>query len=211
MNNALTVFNYKNKNVRTTLIDDEPWFVAKDIAEVLGYTWNGSQRIAHIPEEWRGVTSVVTPFGKQEMAVISERGLYFFLGRSDKSTALPFQKWFAGDVMPQIRKTGSYNKTPTTMLEALELAIDTEKKRLLLEQQNAMLQIKLDENKEYYTVKRVAALNNILWKTLDWRGLKNTSQAMEQEIQKAFDANYENVNAYHISVWKHEYPNLMYD
>jgi prophage antirepressor-like protein len=94
--------------VRAVLIDGEPWFVAKDVAEALDYTWNGSARIEHVPEEWRGVTSVVTPSSQQDMAVLSEQGLYFFLGRSDKPKALPFQKWLAGEVLPAIRKTGRY-------------------------------------------------------------------------------------------------------
>jgi hypothetical protein len=89
-----------------------PWFVAKDVVEALGYTWNGTARIAHVPEEWRGVTSVVTPSGKQEMAILSEQGLYFFLNRSDKPAAMPFQKWIAGEVVPSIRKTGSYAAPP---------------------------------------------------------------------------------------------------
>ena len=83
----------------------EPLFVAKDVALALGYEWNGNARIAHIPAEWRGVTSVVTPSGTQEMVVLIEQGLYFFLGRSDKPKALPFQKWLTGEVLPAIRKT----------------------------------------------------------------------------------------------------------
>jgi prophage antirepressor-like protein len=104
--------------IRTVIKDGEPWFVAKDIAERLGYVWNGIQRISHIPEEWRGVTSVVTPFGNQEMSVISEQGLYFFLNRSDKPSALPFQKWIAGEIIPSIRKHGAY-MTPDTIEKAL--------------------------------------------------------------------------------------------
>jgi len=105
----LTIFQFEEgRVVRTLERDGELWFVAKDVAEALGYTWNGTQRIEHVPEEWRGVTSVVTPSGRQEMAVISEQGLYFFLGRSGKDTALPFQKWIAGDVVPSIRKKGYY-------------------------------------------------------------------------------------------------------
>jgi len=73
-----------------------PWFVAKDVARALGYEWNGAARIAHVPEEWKGVTSVVTPSGTQEMLCLTEQGLYFFLARSDKPKALPFQKWLAG-------------------------------------------------------------------------------------------------------------------
>lgn len=86
----------------------EPWFVAKDVARALGYQWNGQKNIQHVPEEWRGVTSVQTPSGEQEMLTLSEPGLYFFLGRSDKPGALPFQKWLAGDVLPTLRKTGRY-------------------------------------------------------------------------------------------------------
>lgn len=95
-------------SVRCIVRDGEPWFVAKDVAEALEYTWNGAARIEHVPEEWRGVTSVVTPSGDQEMLILSEQGLYFFLGRSDKPKALPFQKWLAGEVLPSIRKTGRY-------------------------------------------------------------------------------------------------------
>ena len=96
----------------------EPLFVAKDVALALGYEWNGTARIVHVPAEWRGVTSVVTPSGTQEMVVLTEQGLYFFLGRSDKPKALPFQKWLAGEVLPAIRKHGGY-LTPKKLEEAL--------------------------------------------------------------------------------------------
>lgn len=95
-------------NVRIVMQDGEPWFVAKDVAEALDYQWNGASRIAHVPDIWKGATSVVTPSGMQEMLVLSEQGLYFFLGRSDKPKALPYQMWIAGDVVPQLRKTGMY-------------------------------------------------------------------------------------------------------
>jgi len=112
--NQLQLFKYQDKEVRTVTLNGEPWFVAKDIAEVLGYTWNGVARIEHVPEQWRGVTSVVTPSGQQQMAVLSEQGLYFFLGRSDKQCALPFQMWLSGDVLPTIRRHGAY-MTPETL------------------------------------------------------------------------------------------------
>ena len=65
----------------------------------------------------------MTPRGPQEMAVLTERGLYFFLGRSDKSKALPFQKWIAGDVLPAIRKTGSYSTPAAPAPSPLVVAI----------------------------------------------------------------------------------------
>ena len=67
-------FEFESKSVRVVKRDDgDPLFVAKDLAEGLGYVWNGTARIEHVPEEWRGVTSVVTPSGVQEMAVLTER------------------------------------------------------------------------------------------------------------------------------------------
>lgn len=56
--------------VRIVMRNGEPWFVARDVAEALGYTWSGS-RFSHVPEEWKGMTSVVTPGGEQEMLTIS--------------------------------------------------------------------------------------------------------------------------------------------
>lgn len=120
-------------SVRVVMKDGEPWFVARDVAEALGYTWSGS-RIAHVPDEWKGVTSVVTPGGTQEVATLSEPGLYFFLGRSDKPAALPYQKWIAGDVAPSIRRTGGYlldkpDDTPESiMARAVLIAQDTIKR-----------------------------------------------------------------------------------
>lgn len=113
MTNQIVPFQFENNQIR--VVNDaagEPLFVAKDVAEALEYTWNGTSRIDHVPTEWRGVTSVVTPSGIQQMAVLTEQGLYFFLGRSDKPKALPFQKWLAGEVVPSIRKTGAYRVLP---------------------------------------------------------------------------------------------------
>ena len=98
--------------VRTTTYNGEIAFVAKDVAEKLGYTWSGTSRVEHVPAKWRGVTSVVTPSGTQEMVILTEQGLYFFLARSDKPLAVPYQEWIAGEVIPSIRKTGVYSVAP---------------------------------------------------------------------------------------------------
>lgn len=99
--------------------------VAKDVAEALGYAdssletigrlfqnvpaeWKGRKRIP-VPEEWKGLKPIKTlRRGQQCVLTLTEQGLYFFLGRSDKPAALPFQKWLAGEVLPSIRKTGGY-------------------------------------------------------------------------------------------------------
>ena len=143
MENGIKVFERQEfGQVRVVDVNGEPWFVAKDVAQALGYQWNGAARIAHIPEEWRGVTSVVTPFGEQTMLTISEPGLYFFLGRSDKPAALPYQKWISGEVMPSIRKTGQYGgyalpRVPQSFPDALRMIADIEEeKQLALEQRD---------------------------------------------------------------------------
>lgn len=103
-------FNFGAHPVRVVVRDGEPWFVAQDAMASLEYAANSkpAKVMAHIPEEWKGVNPIHTPGGDQQMLCLSEPGLYFFLGRSDKPKALPFQKWLAADVVPQIRRTGAY-------------------------------------------------------------------------------------------------------
>lgn len=102
-------FAFDSALVRVVLDDvGEPWFCAKDVGLALGYQWSGIRTIQHVPDEWKKVESVSTTFGTKDTWFLSEQGLYFFLGRSDKPGALPFQKWLAGDVLPSIRKNGGY-------------------------------------------------------------------------------------------------------
>ncbi|MGO9017761.1 MAG: Bro-N domain-containing protein [Syntrophobacteraceae bacterium] len=89
----------------------EPWFVAKDVVAAMGKMWN-DRAISHVPAEWKGMRSVLTPGGKQDVVTLSEPGLYFYVNRSDSAIAIPFQKWVSGEVLPQIRKTGGYVPTP---------------------------------------------------------------------------------------------------
>lgn len=132
---SLIPFDFKGAEIRVITDDDgEPWFVAKDIAEDLGYVWAGTSTIAHVPDQWRGVRSVLTPSGTQQMATLTEQGLYFFLGRSDKPGALPMQIWVAGDVLPTIRTTGSYQHSSPppelSRLELLEIALASEREKI---------------------------------------------------------------------------------
>lgn len=104
------VFNFGTNTVRIIVRDDEPWFVAKDVMAALEYSGHSAPAkvCEHIPSEWKEVNPIHTPGGQQNMLCLSEPGLYFFLGRSDKQNALPFQKWVYGEVLPTIRKTGRY-------------------------------------------------------------------------------------------------------
>jgi prophage antirepressor-like protein len=108
-NKGLMAFYYEDFQVRKLDLEGEVWFVAKDVAEALGYSsTNMTQVFSHVPDEWKGSNPIATPGGNQDMICLSEQGLYFFLGRSDKPAALPFQKWIAGEVLPAIRRQGYY-------------------------------------------------------------------------------------------------------
>jgi prophage antirepressor-like protein len=112
---SLIPFDYENHRVRMVVDDNgSTWFVAKDVAQAIGLRWNGALAIKHVPEHWRGVRSVLTPSASQDMAVLSEQGLYFFLNRSDSEKALPFQMKVNGEILPAIRKTGSYGQPSLT-------------------------------------------------------------------------------------------------
>ena len=112
METGMQVFSAETfGSVRVIENAGELFFVAKDVLRALEYAddYNPSRAIQAVPEEWKGVHRIHTPGGEQEMLTLSEQGLYFFLARSDKPKALPYQKWIAGEVMPSIRKTGGYS------------------------------------------------------------------------------------------------------
>ena len=131
--NDLVNYHFQDREIRIIEKDGEPQLVCKDIAETLEYaSTNMVQIFSHVPEEWKGSNPITTPGGVQEMLCISEQGLYFFLGRSDKPMALPFQKWIAGEVVPSIRKKGFYADSQIAGLAAImvkiEKALDDPKK-----------------------------------------------------------------------------------
>lgn len=112
----LTVFTYTEHEIRTIVIDDEPWFVARDILDVLDLNRSS---IALLDDDERGVHSLYTPSGEQQMSVISEAGLYSLILRSRKPEAKQFKRWVTHDVLPQIRKTGSYNAPAAISFEEM--------------------------------------------------------------------------------------------
>ena len=124
---VLLSFMFAGKVIRG-ITDDAgyPQVVAKDVAEALGYTWTSNGRIAHVPEEWKGVAAVVTSAGTLEMVTLTEPGLYCLLNRSDKPTAEPMRKWLAGEVIPALRRIGSphVQRTPQAIAKCIHAQAD---------------------------------------------------------------------------------------
>lgn len=111
--NELQVFNNPEfGQVRTLTIEEEPWFVGKDVAVALGY---GNPRDAlrkHIEDEDKGVSQIATPSGEQTMTIINESGLYGLIFGSKLESAKRFKHWVTHEVLPAIRKTGTYSVNP---------------------------------------------------------------------------------------------------
>ena len=201
--NEITTFIYNMNRVRTVFKEGEPWFVLKDVCEILDIGNNRMVAERLDDDEKNSVSITDGNRGNPNFTVISESGLYNVIFLSRKPEAKKFKKWVTSEVLPSIRKTGSYVQTPKTYIQALEALIETEREK-------ERLKIELDESKEYYTVKRVASINRISWRNISWKNLINSSHAMGREIKKVFDPNLTKVNAYHIDVWRYEYPELRY-
>lgn len=130
MNNALQVFDYNGSVVRTVEKDNDVWFVAKDVCDILGIQNSNDTVRKVLDDDEKGVAKIYTPGGFQDMTVINEAGLYTLMLRSNKNEAKPFRRWVTHDVLPAIRKTGSYCVN-TDNLETRIKAIDVERARIL--------------------------------------------------------------------------------
>lgn len=126
MNNNVAVFNYGNNQVRNVVIKGEPWFVLSDICKVLELS-NPSRVAQRLEDDERSNFKL----GRQGYGVVvNESGLYAVILRSDKPQAKPFRKWVTSEVLPAIRKTGSYQSKPSEELR---------KKNVLIREQNARI------------------------------------------------------------------------
>lgn len=112
MKNNIVAFKYNEQQVRTIEKNGDPWFVGKDVAEILGYSDTAQAVRKHIDNEDKGVVEMTTPGGKQPVTIINESGLYSLILSSKLPTAKEFKHWVTSEVLPSIRKTGEYKITP---------------------------------------------------------------------------------------------------
>ena len=158
--NKLQVFSNENFSVRTvTDADGTIWFVARDIAEALEYSESSINQVnnlfASVPNVWSDHKRIMFRsengiLQSREMLCLTEQGIYFFLGRSDKPKALPYQIWIAGDVVPSIRETGSYSVSSNNKNVPLEFQreqLNFERAKLLKDIMEAPIFPLTDESK----------------------------------------------------------------
>lgn len=108
--NEVKIFNNEEfGQVRSIIIDGEPWFVGKDIATALGYARPTDAARNNTDSEDKGVSEIATPSGTQKMLIVNESGLYSLIFGSKLESAKKFKRWVTSEVLPSIRKTGTYS------------------------------------------------------------------------------------------------------
>ena len=120
----LEIFDFNGAQVRTVLIDGNPWWVAKDVCDVLEIS-NPSDVMTRLDEADLGTTEVRSGGQNRKMNMVNESGLYDLILDSRKPQAKAFRKWITAEVVPSIRKTGSYVAAPATQLDILAAAVAT--------------------------------------------------------------------------------------
>ncbi len=133
MNNSLRVFdNEEFGTIRTVMIDGEPWFVGKDVAEALGYTNPRDALSKHVDDEDKKTVAIRDGIrGNPNVTVINESGVYSLILSSKLPNAKKFKRWVTAEILPSVRQTGSYSAKPMTLAEQAlaqaQILVDHEK------------------------------------------------------------------------------------
>lgn len=131
------IFNFHGQEVRTVMFDDEPWFVGKDIAEILGYVNSRDALAKHVDEDDKLTSQIATAGQMRNQTVINESGLYSLILSSKLPQAKEFKRWVTSEVLPAIRKQGGFIREDLD--EDAFIALFTGQKKLR-EQQASMIE-----------------------------------------------------------------------
>ncbi|MFO1100014.1 MAG: Bro-N domain-containing protein [Xanthobacteraceae bacterium] len=179
VNTGTVPFSFEGQPVRIIDRDGNPWFVLADVCRVLEIE-QPTRAAERLDEDEKGVTTIHTPGGRQEMLIISESGLYSLVLTSRKPAAKRFKKWVTSEVIPSIRKTGGYGKTD--IYKALHdpltlrmLLAETNEKVLALE--GTIEDMREDVDAHERLSKADGSLNITEAKTLGARGYAHHRQA----------------------------------
>lgn len=205
---------FKNKEfgeIRTVTIDGAPWLVGKDVAEILGYADPNKAIAMHVDEDDKLNDKTASSLGQRGGWFINESGLYSLILSSKMPNAKRFKHWVTAEVLPSIRKYGMYAAdelldNPDLLIKVATELKEERQRRQIAEEEREQLRQELDYSKDWYSIKRVAAMNGVDWKSFDWRKLKRKSIQLGYGVKKIFDANYGEMNTYHREVWEATYP-----
>lgn len=193
----LQIFNNAEfGQIRTVTIDNEPWFVGKDITENLGYQ-NGSRDIArHVDEEDQKVIPVPNDTQSRNMLVINESGLYSLILGSKLPSAKRFKHWVTSEVLPSIRKSGGYIAGQEEMSDAELMAKALLVAQRQIEERNKQIEV-MKPKAEFFdavTDSKTAFSMNEVAKVLDYKGIgrnKLFEFLREQKILDQYNVPYQ--------------------
>lgn len=147
--NRPQIFNFEQSEVRTVLVNDEPYFVGKDVAEILGYERADNAVRNHVDEEDKLPHQISASGQNRNMIIINESGLYSLILKSKLPNAKKFKRWVTSEVLPQIRKNGMYAtdellNNPDLLIEVATKLKEERTLRLVAEQKVAEMQPKVN-------------------------------------------------------------------
>ncbi|HAQ0792293.1 TPA: phage antirepressor KilAC domain-containing protein [Enterococcus faecium] len=165
--NTPQIFNFEQNKVRTILVNDEPYFVGKDVAEILGYERADNAIRNHVDDEDKLTHQISASGQNRNMTIINESGLYSLILKSKLPSAKKFKRWVTSEVLPTIRKHGMYAtdellNNPDLLIEVATKLKEERTLRLIAEQRVNELQPKADyydrilNNKGLVTVSTIA-------------------------------------------------------
>ena len=117
-----SIFNFNKQSIQIVVKQYEPWFVASDVAKVLGYR-NPSDAARLLDDDEKGTHNLRTLGGEQKVIIVNESGLYALVLKSRKPEAKPFRRWVTSEVLPTIRKTGGYSCPIATITPSQQLRL----------------------------------------------------------------------------------------
>lgn len=223
MNNIIDFNNEEFGNVRVVMKDGEPWFVAVDVCKALDIK-DTSMALTRLDEDEKGTSSIGTLGGNQEVLTVNEPGLYTLVLGSRKPEAKKFKRWITHEVIPSIRKTGSYSLEPLTPAEILlqnaQILVDQERRMKAIEEKQSVIEEEVKELKakaltvpnECYTIAGYASIRGINLDVSKSRllGIKATRLCKQYGVEKTkvHDERYGEVGVYHLDILKETFEGL---
>lgn len=140
--NEIQLFTFKNEQVRTLIINNEPWFIGKDVAQILGYSNPRDALSKHVENEDKDSVAIRDSIGRmQKTPIINESGVYALIFGSKLPDAKKFKHWVTSEVLPKLRKTGSYSAKEMSSEELMAKAF-IEAKSIMERQNKEIIEMK---------------------------------------------------------------------
>ena len=208
--NTLTSFNNDQfGQVRSVLIDGEPWFVAADVCRALDIR-NSRDAVARLDDDEKGVVSTDTPGGEQKLSFINEPGLYTLVLGSRKPEAKAFKRWITHEVIPSIRKTGAYSvklSPAEQLVRQAQMLLEQEKRLATVENRMKTVEARLETRSEdVFSIAGYASVRGLRVDVSTANLLGRKAAALSHEyrypVSTTPDPRFGKVNVYHTDILK---------